>query len=81
MFDSRLPFSDIMWSEHSKRHFTQPAENALYMVPLDLISWRKLATRVASVRLASCHNQAFKLIFEAALAQIVREHDSFVAVL
>ena len=51
------------------------------MVPLDLISWRKLATRVASVRLASCHHQAFKLIFEAALAQIVREHDSFVAVL
>ena len=51
------------------------------MVPLDLISWRKLATRVASVRLASCHYQAFKLIFEAALARIVREHDSFVAVL
>ena len=81
MFDSRLPFSDIMWSEHSKRHFIQPAENALYMVPLDLISWRKLATRVASVRLAPCNYQVFKVTFEAALAQIVREHDSFVAVL
>ena len=81
MFDSRLPFSDIVWSEHSKRHFTQPAENALYMVPLDLISWRKLATRVASVKLASCNYKAFKAIFKAALAQIVRDHHSFVAVL
>ena len=51
------------------------------MVPLDLISWRKLATRVASVRLAPCNYQVSKVTFEAALAQIVREHDSFVAVL